>query len=114
MFTHPHLTYAVQQICLQMHDPHEPHLTAMNRTLRYLRDTLDYGLLLQHSASSKLTVYTDADCAGCSDPHRSTSGYVVFLDANLVFWSSKHQNVVSRSSAEAEYQAMANGVTEAC
>jgi hypothetical protein len=43
-----------------------------------------------------------------------TSGYVVFLDANLVFWSSKHQNVVSRSSAEAEYRAMANGVAEAC
>jgi hypothetical protein len=38
----------------------------------------------------------------------------MFLSANLVSWSLKHQNVVSRSSAEAEYQAMANGVVEAC
>jgi hypothetical protein len=45
-FTHSDLVYAVQQICLHIHDPREPHLTAMKRTLRYLRGTLDYGLLL--------------------------------------------------------------------
>jgi hypothetical protein len=45
-FTRPDLAYAVQQICLHMHDPREPHLTIMKRTLRYLRGTLDYGLLL--------------------------------------------------------------------
>jgi hypothetical protein len=60
-FTRPDIAYAVQQICLHMHDPREPHLTAMKRTLRYLRGTLDYVLLLQCSASSELMVYTDAD-----------------------------------------------------
>jgi hypothetical protein len=97
-----------------MHDPREPHLTAMKRTLHYLRGTLDYGILLRRSASSELTVYTDADWAGCSDTHRSTSGYVVFLSTNLISSSSKRQNVVSRSSVEAEYRAVANGVSEAC
>jgi hypothetical protein len=38
----------------------------------------------------------------------------VFLGDNLVSWSSKHQNIVSRSSAEAEYHIVANGVAEAC
>jgi hypothetical protein len=60
-FTRPDIIYAVQQICLHMHDPREPHLTAMKRILRYLRGTLDYGLLLRYSASSELTVYTDVD-----------------------------------------------------
>jgi hypothetical protein len=111
-FTRPDITYAVQQICLHMYGPREPHLTAMKHTMCYLRGTLNYGLLLRRSASSELTVYTDVDWAGCSDTHWSTSGYAVFLSANIVSWSIKRQNVVSRSSAEAEYRAMANGVAE--
>jgi hypothetical protein len=35
-FTRPDIAYAVQQICLHMHDPKEPHLTAMKRILRYV------------------------------------------------------------------------------
>jgi hypothetical protein len=37
----------------------------------------------------------------------------VFLGDNLVSWSAKRQTVVSRSSAEAKYHAIANGVPEA-
>jgi hypothetical protein len=96
-----------------MHDPQEPHLTAMKRILRYLQGTPDYSLLLRRSSSSDLVVYTDADWAGCSDTRRSTSGYAVFLGDNLVFWSAKRHTVVSRFSAEAKYRAVANGVAEA-
>jgi hypothetical protein len=98
-FTRPDIAYAVQQICLHMHDPREPHLTAMKRILRYLRGTPDFGLLLHRSSSSDLVVYTDADWASCPDTRRSTSGYTVFLGDNLVSWSAKRQTVVSRSSA---------------
>jgi hypothetical protein len=43
-FTRPNITYVMQQIYLHMHDPWEPHLTAMKRILRYLQGTPDYGL----------------------------------------------------------------------
>jgi hypothetical protein len=78
----------------------------------YLRGTLDHGLLLHRMDPSALVVYTDADWAGCPDTRKSTSGYGVFLDDNLISWSSKRQQTVSRSSAEAEYRAVANGVAE--
>jgi hypothetical protein len=68
-----------------MHNPREPYLTVIKCTLRYLWDTLDYGILIRHSASSELTIYTNADWTGCPDTCRSTSGYTVFLGANLVF-----------------------------
>jgi hypothetical protein len=82
-FTRPDISYAVQQVCLHMHDPRESHLTAMKRILRYLRGTPDYRLL-RCSRSTDLVVYTDADWAGCPDTRRSTSGYAVFLGDDLV------------------------------
>jgi hypothetical protein len=112
-FTRPDISYAVQQVCLHMHDPREPHLAALKRLLCYLRGTVDYELLLHRSTSSELVVYTDADWAGCPDTRRSTSGYAVFLGGNLVSWSSKRQLVVSRSSVAAEYRAVVNDVAEA-
>ncbi|WVZ93090.1 hypothetical protein U9M48_039101 [Paspalum notatum var. saurae] len=39
-FTRPDITYAVQQVCLHMHDPRKPHLTALKHLLRYLRGTI--------------------------------------------------------------------------
>jgi hypothetical protein len=112
-FTRSDLTYAIQQIYLHMHDPRESHLAALKRFLRYVRGTVDFGLVLHRSPSAELVVYTDADWVGCPDTRHSTSGYAVFLSGNLISWSSKRQPVVSRSSAEAEYRAVANGVAEA-
>ena len=112
-FTRPDIAYAVQQICLHMHDPRAPHVAALKRILRYVRGTLHLGLLLRPSTSADLVVYTDADWMGCPDTRKSTSGYALFLGDNLISWSSKRQNTVSRSSAEAEYRAVANGVAEA-
>jgi hypothetical protein len=88
-FTWPDIAYVVQQICLHMHDPREPHLTAMKCIMRYLQGTPDYGLLLHRSSSSDLVVYTEADWVGCSNTHRSMSGYAMFLGDNLVSWSTK-------------------------
>jgi hypothetical protein len=112
--TRPDLAYAVQQVCLFMHDPREPHLAFLKRILRYVKGTQSAGLSISAGPIDSLTAYSDADWAGCPDSRRSTSGYCVYLGDNLVSWSSKQQTTVSRSSAEAEYRAVAHAVAETC
>nr|GEX99288.1 ribonuclease H-like domain-containing protein [Tanacetum cinerariifolium] len=111
-FTRPDLSYVVQQICLYMHNPWEPHFATLKRILRYVRGTVDFGLQLYASATTSLVGYTDDDWAGCPSTRHSTSEYCVFLGENLLSWSSKRQHTISRSSAEAEYRGVANVVAE--
>nr|GEW90284.1 ribonuclease H-like domain-containing protein [Tanacetum cinerariifolium] len=73
-FTRPDISYAVQHVCLHMHDPREPHLSALKRILRYVQGTLSYGLQLFSSSTTYLVAYSDADWAGCPTTRRSTSG----------------------------------------
>jgi len=112
--TRPDLAYAVQQVCLFMHDPREPHLALVKRILRYVKGALSSGLQIGVGPVDSLTAYSDVDWTGCPDSRRSTSGYCVYLGDTLVSWSSKRQTTVSRSSAEAEYRAVAHVVAECC
>lgn len=84
-------------------------LSATKHILIYLLGTLGCCLLLRLSTISALLVDRNANWVDCLDTRGSTSGYTMFLGDELVSWSSKRQNTVSRSSAEAEYRAVANG-----
>lgn len=100
-FTRPDISYAVQQVCLFMHNTRAPHLHALKRILLYLKGTLGLGLEITPSRDLSITAYSDANWGGCPDTRRSTSGYCVFLGSSLVSWSSKRQLTISRSSANA-------------
>jgi hypothetical protein len=112
--TRPEIAYAVHQACLFMHAPRSSHLNLVKRIIRYIKGTLDLGTQIIPSSPSSLIAYSDADWAGCPDTRRSTTGFCVFLGDNLISWSAKRQLTVSRSSAEAEYRAVAHVVAESC
>jgi hypothetical protein len=84
-FTRPDIAYAVQQVCLHMHDPRESHLAALKRILRYIRGTLHLGLFLRPTSQTELIVYSDADWAGSvrtpADPH------LAMLSSSATTWS---------------------------
>ncbi|CAL2272271.1 unnamed protein product [Prunus armeniaca] len=102
-----------------MHSPSEDHMGTVMRILRYLKRILRYlkltpgkGLMFCKYGHTDVEGCTDADWAGSITDRRSSSGYFTFVGGNLVTWRSIKQKVVSRSSAEAEYHGMAQGVCE--
>ncbi|CAN1155680.1 Retrovirus-related Pol polyprotein from transposon RE1 [Linum perenne] len=84
----------------------------VTRILRYLKNSPGKGIHFQKTAQRSITVYTDASWAGELTDRKSTTGYCSYIWGNLVTWRSKKQNVVTRSSAEAEYRALALGICE--
>jgi hypothetical protein len=71
--------------------------------MRYLVLTPNIGLWYPTGSCFELLGYLDADYAGCKVNRKSTSGTCQFLGWSLVSWSSKKQNSVDLSTAEAEY-----------
>jgi hypothetical protein len=84
-------------------DPKEVHLSVVKRIMRYLVYTPKFGLWYPKGSTFDLIGYSDADWAGCKIDRKSTSGTCQFLGRSLVSWSSKKQNSVALSTAEAEY-----------
>ncbi|CAM8910558.1 unnamed protein product [Rhodiola kirilowii] len=111
--TRPDISFAVNKVCQYLSNPTDVHWEAVKRILRYVKGNIDTGLNFRQSSRTRLSIFTDADWAGCTDDRRSTSGFAIFLGPNLISWSAKKQSTVSRSSTEAEYKALANGTAEA-
>jgi hypothetical protein len=83
--------------------PKDCHLRAVKRIMRYLVLTPNLGLWYPKGSHFELLRYSDVDYAGCKVDRKSTSGTCQFLRWPLVSWSSKKQNSIALSTAEAEY-----------
>ncbi|CAJ2656182.1 unnamed protein product [Trifolium pratense] len=110
--TRPDIAFSVSVVSQFMHSPFEEHLEAVYRILRYLKANPGKGLFFKKTNERNVSIFTDADWAGSVTNRRSTSGYCTYVWGNLVTWRSKKQGVVARSSAEAEFRAMAQGICE--
>lgn len=101
--TRPDILFTASLLSRFMQYPNKIHFGAAKIILRYLQDTLDYGIMYKAVKDSKLIGYSDSDWAGSLDDMKSTSGYVFSLGSGICSWASKKQKIVSQSSAEAEY-----------
>ncbi|XP_074365348.1 secreted RxLR effector protein 161-like [Apium graveolens] len=87
--TRPDISYAVGVMSRYMQNPKKSHLEAVRRILRYVKGTIDYGLLYKKGKDYNILGYCDADYAGDYDTRRSTTGYMFMLGSGVVSWCSK-------------------------
>ena len=102
----PDLQFPVKELCRHMSRPTEGAWNRLLRVGKYLahrpRLVLDYNW---QGPEDTMTVYSDANWAGCVKTRKSTSGGVIKIGDHLVRTWSKTQANIALSSAESEFYA---------
>ena len=110
--TRSDISYAVGMVSKFMDAPRFVHYVAVLRILQYVKGTLYLGFHYSSQSSLEFHAYSNADWAGDSTDQCSIIGFCFLLSTSLVSWRSKKQDVVSRSSTEAEYRALTDTTCE--
>jgi hypothetical protein len=101
--TRPDIAFAVSMLSRFLNNPGDAHWEAVKRLFRYLKGTKDLQLTYggeQHDLQS----YTDAD-GNVQEDRRAISGTAILIDGGAISWAAKRQELVTLSTAEAEYVA---------
>jgi len=105
--------YVVSVLSIFMNCAKESHFKAAKRVLRYVKETLNYGMKFNQLQDFKLQGYFDSDWAWPLDDMKNTSGYCFNFGSGMFSWSSKKQEIVAQSTAEAKFIATTTTVNQA-
>ncbi|KAL5816417.1 hypothetical protein ACOSQ3_024795 [Xanthoceras sorbifolium] len=108
--TRPDILYGVGLVSRYMETPDQSHLNAAKRILRYIKGTINDGMLYTKCEDCRFTGYSDSDWGRDLDERKSTTGFTFFMGDTVFTWSSKKQAIVTLSSCEAEYVAACSAV----
>ncbi|XP_042752109.1 secreted RxLR effector protein 161-like [Lactuca sativa] len=93
--------------------PIEKYLQLVKGIIRYVKGTLDYGLVYSKGEKEiKIDGYSDSDLAMDVDDTKSTYGVAFYINDNLVTWVSQEQRSVALSLCEAEFMAATMGTCQ--
>ncbi|KAG7370589.1 reverse transcriptase RNA-dependent DNA polymerase [Nitzschia inconspicua] len=116
----PDIAFAVSSAARFTHHPRRSHEISLQRIGRYLKGTIEEGLILRPGDTLDIDCYVDADFAGLwphedkSDPScvKSRTGFSICVANCPVIWSSKLQGDIATSTMEAEYSALSSAMRE--
>ena len=88
--TRPGLSHAVIVISRHMHNPEKDHWESVKWILRYVKGTVDKGLVFDRNKASTCDVigFVDSDYAGDLDRRRSISGYIFTMCTSVISWKA--------------------------
>jgi hypothetical protein len=113
----PDISFAVSQISRYTFGPRRSHEIAIERIGRYLKGTIEMGLILKPNLKEttfKIDVYVDAafasgwgtELGSNPDSVKSRTGYIIEVMGCSVIWCSKLQPCIATSTMESEYTAL--------
>lgn len=109
--TRPDISYAVSCVARFSSSPKKSHATAVKTILRYLKKTMDKGVIFRFSGNLSLEAYCDSDHCGLfgreaprdPDGARSRGGYIIFFGGVPLIWKSSLLQCITISTLESEY-----------
>ena len=110
--TRPDVMYAVNTLSQFQSQPGKYHWNVALRLLGYIYATKNLKLNLSNVSNISLKCFSDASFAANRDDRCSVGGYILFLDAIPVSWSTKKQKTVALSSMEAEFLSLTDASKE--
>lgn len=118
--TRPDIQMAVSQVARFTHCPKRSHELALERIGRYLKSSMDKGMILEPSDTLDIDAFVDADFCGLwkkeersdSTSVKSRTGFVICLANCPILWKSSLQTRIANSTMEAEYNALSSSMKE--
>ena len=95
--TRLYLSFAAGLVAQYMKTPHEIHLKANKRILRYVCATIQFGIHYNSGGTPLLVGFTDSDWVDDPDDQKTTTGYVFSLGLGPITWACKKQQAISLS-----------------
>ena len=111
--TRPDISFSVNYMSRFQGSYDKSHFDYALRILRYLYKTKHLKLTFsKNNKNDILDCMVDSDWAGDVVDRKSTTGYIVRLYGNVIYWRTRKQNSVTKSSTFAEYVALSEAVTD--
>ena len=113
--TRSDVNYSVNYLSRFQNSYNETHYKYALRVLKYLNKTKDLKVSYGRNMKNEiLNCYVDADWAGDKVDRKSTTGFIIRFFVNVIYWKSKKQGSVTKSSTAAEtvLSALSESVSE--
>lgn len=114
--TRSDIVFAVRQLSRHNTNPKKNHLQAVKRVVRYLKGTMQIGLVFGQRSENQspytLTGYGNSNFAGDLEDHKLVMSYYFFLNEAIFSWCSSKQRTVLNFMTEAKYIALGHTARE--
>ena len=94
--------YAIFLISRYCSNSRQKHVKMMTELFRYIKKTIDYGIIYQTNSSSLLS-YADSEFVEIMNDRRFIIEWIFSFADSSIFWSFKKQNIITLFTCKTEY-----------